>query len=234
MMNDLVRPTPRIEEALIPLIKKAIVFIKGLFTRPKQGEPPEAIAERNRQLRAFCDHVNENARQVELRVVEDLKRYGDFLMQLSQRSDLVALKNTRINTAAFARQIDLLCLQIPGLIASEVSKRLSETDPEYQRILWMQPGMEKENAMTAFCTNIINTAVEKCAVLADEIIDSIQNDFFAVLMEEQERSQQQLKKTEAELNRLLEAAGDAEQQAVIVSNAKQVLFCCSLVSNLLE
>ena len=113
---------------------------------------------RSEQLRAFCDHINDQARQVEDAAVQQLRDYAHYLTELSQDE---MLTRYQIHTENFIRQIDMLCMQLSGVIASEVSKRLNESDPEFHKIQWMLPGAEQEAAMQTFTSQTIREAVEK-------------------------------------------------------------------------
>lgn len=214
--------------------EKLLILLKALLTRPRRGEPPQDIAERNLQLRAFCDYVNNRAKQVEKAVVRELQQYGEYLADLSQSEAYEFLAKHRISTRGFARQIELLSMQIPGLIASEVSRHLTESDSEYQRIRKMFPGAEKEAVMQAFSTEVIQNAVEKSAALSERIIDEIQTEFFSLLQEELDQSQQQFEKKEQELAALRIASGDIVEQTRITYRAQQICQCCEIIEDLLR
>ena len=202
-------------------------LIKSIFTPPEEDdESPQDVAHRGEQIRAFCDHVNDQAKQVENAAVQQLRDYARYLTELSQNETLARYQ---IRTENFVRQIDMLCMQLPGVIASEVSKRLNESDPEFHKIQWMLPGAEKEAAMQAFTTQTIQEAVEKCATLSEQIMETIQSNFTALLEEAVEQSQRQLEKKEQALAELEAAAGDAAEQEHIRCQAELVCACCRYV-----
>ena len=214
------------------LLGKLIKWLSGLFKRPKKNKPDD-IAERNRQMREFCDMVNQNAKQTEQAVIEALRQYGTYLTELSQSDEFSLLGRHRIQTRGLARQVDWAEIQIPGIIASEVSRRLSETDSEYQRIRLMLPGADKEQAMRSFMNQIITGAVEKCASVCENLMEDIEEEFMNLLEEDLDRSRRQLEKKEEELEQLRLSAGDMIQKETIRTQARQVINCCDFVRELL-
>ena len=202
-------------------------LIKSIFTPPEEDdESPQDVAHRSEQIRAFCDHINDQARQVEDAAVQQLRDYAHYLTELSQDE---MLTRYQIHTENFIRQIDMLCMQLPGVIASEVSKRLNESDPEFHKIQWMLPGAEKEAAMQTFTSQTIREAVEKCATLSEQIMETIQTNFIALLEEAVDQNQRQLEKKEQALAELEAAAGNAAEQENIRCQAELVCVCCQYV-----
>ena len=208
-------------------------IITGVFKRPKKDDP-EDVVERNRQMREFCDMVNASAKQTEESVVKELERYAKWLSYLSQSDEYDFLKRYRIQTRGFVRQIEFASAQIPGLIASEVSKHLSEANPEFRRVRYMLPGAEKEQVMREFMARIIRDATDKSAELCERILDDIQEDFTLLLEESLGQSRIQLEKKEQELTEAMHAVGDAAEQTRIEARAKQINACCGLVEELLQ
>lgn len=208
-------------------------MITGIFKRPKKNDP-EDVAERNRQMREFCDMVNASAKQTEEAVVKELEHYAKWLSYLSQSDEYEFLKRYRVQTRGFMRQIEFASAQIPGLIASEVSKHLSEANPDFQRVRHMLPGAEKERVMREFMERIIREATDKSAELCERILEDIQEDFTLLLEESLEQSRTQLEKKEQELTEAMHAVGDTTEQTRIEMRAKQINACCGLVEELLQ
>lgn len=220
--------------SFIEIGTELLSLLKILFSRPPKDEPVQNVADQNLQLCTLCDYVNSKAKPVEQAVVKELQQYGKYLEMLNQSEAHGFFSKHKVSTKGFSQQIDLLSLQIPGVITSEVSRHLSDSDAEFYRIRRMLPGSEKNAAMQAFTGRVIQDAVEKSALLAEQIIDAIQMQFFSLLQEELERSQQQLERKEEELAALRIAAGDIVEQTKIKEQAQHICQCCGLVESLLR
>lgn len=228
-------PFPTDPGRLIKYLTVAWNFLKSIFTPPKEDESPEDVARRNEQIRAFCDYINEQAKQVENAAVQQLQGYARYLTEFSQQNGGMELfSKYHIRTDGFVSQIDLLCAQLPGIIHSEVSKHLNDSDPTFHKIQWMLPGAEKEAAMQAFTTQVIQNAVEKCAVCSEQIMESIQNQFIELLQDAVGQEYKQLEKKEQTLAELEAAAGDTAEQERICTQAKLISACCQCVEEILS
>ena len=228
-------PLPTDPGRLIKYLTIAWNFLKSIFTPPKKDESPEDVARRNEQIRAFCDYINDQAKQVENAAVQQLQGYARYLTEFSQQNGGMELfSKYHIRTDGFVSQIDLLCAQLPGIIHSEVSKHLNDSDPTFHKIQWMLPGAEKEAAMQAFTTQVIQNAVEKCAVCSEQIMESIQNHFVELLQDAVGQEYKQLEKKEQTLAELEAAAGDTAEQERICTQAKLISACCQCVEEILS
>lgn len=228
-------PLPTDPGRLIKYLTIAWNFLKSIFTPPKEDESPEDVARRNEQIRAFCDYINDQAKQVENAAVQQLQGYARYLTEFSQQNGGMELfSKYHIRTDGFVSQIDLLCAQLPGIIHSEVSKHLNDSDPTFHKIQWMLPGAEKEAAMQAFTTQVIQNAVEKCAVCSEQIMESIQNHFIELLQDAVGQEYKQLEKKEQTLAELEAAAGDTAEQERICTQAKLISACCQCVEEILS
>lgn len=228
-------PLPTDPGRLIKYLTIAWNFLKSIFTPPKKDESPEDVARRNEQIRAFCDYINDQAKQVENAAVQQLQGYARYLTEFSQQNGGMELfSKYHIRTDGFVSQIDLLCAQLPGIIHSEVSKHLNDSDPTFHKIQWMLPGAEKEAAMQAFTTQVIQNAVEKCAVCSEQIMESIQNHFIELLQDAVGQEYKQLEKKEQTLAELEAAAGDTAEQERICTQAKLISACCQCVEEILS
>ena len=228
-------PLPTDPGRLIKYLTIAWNFLKSIFTPPKKDESPEDVARRNEQIRAFCDYINDQAKQVENAAVQQLQGYARYLTEFSQQNGRMELfSQYHIRTDGFVSQIDLLCAQLPGIIHSEVSKHLNDSDPTFHKIQWMLPGAEKEAAMQAFTTQVIQNAVEKCAVCSEQIMESIQNHFIELLQDAVGQEYKQLEKKEQTLAELEAAAGDTAEQERICTQAKLISACCQCVEEILS
>lgn len=228
-------PLPTDPGRLIKYLTIAWNFLKSIFTPPKKDESPEDVARRNEQIRAFCDYINDQAKQVENAAVQQMQGYARYLTEFSQQNGGMELfSKYHIRTDGFVSQIDLLCAQLPGIIHSEVSKHLNDSDPTFHKIQWMLPGAEKEAAMQAFTTQVIQNAVEKCAVCSEQIMESIQNHFIELLQDAVGQEYKQLEKKEQTLAELEAAAGDTAEQERICTQAKLISACCQCVEEILS
>ena len=117
-----------------------IKLLKAMFTHPKKKETPQDVAERQRWRREFTDYVQKQAEVTEQQVAAQLRTYAEQLTALSQNE----LARYHISAAPFVHQVELLSMQIPGTIASEVSRRMTDSDAAYQKLCRMLPGAEKE------------------------------------------------------------------------------------------
>lgn len=211
------------------ILGKVFDFFKSLLAPPKKKETPQELLERNRQMKEFCDYVNAQAKQTEDAVVVQLKQYNEYLCQLSEQQ----FSNYNINTKYFVRQVDLFSSQIPGTIAGEVSRQLTDSNAEFSRIRRMLPGAEKETAMQNLARHAIQDGCDKCAALAQRIFDQIQEGLFTDLQEKMAEAKNQLERKNEELAALQATAGDVQKQAELRMNAELVCSCGSMVIDLL-
>lgn len=207
-----------------------IKLLKAMFTHPKKKETPQDVAERQRWRREFTDYVQKQAEATEQQVAAQLRTYAEQLLALSQNE----LVRYHISAAPFVHQVELLSMQIPGTIASEVSRRMTDSDAAYQKLCRMLPGAEKEKAMQDFVWEIINQGIEKCSKLAQQVLDQLEEDLTAALQEKLEQSQQQLERTRQELSALAEAAGDGQQQEKLKAQAELLCAACNLTTELFD
>ena len=210
-------------------VKMIIEFLKSLFEPPKQ-ETPQDVIERNQQMREFCDYVNAQAKQTEDAVVAQLNQYNTYLLHISEQQ----FAKYKINTVYYSRQIELLSMQIPGTIASEVSRQLTDSNAEFSRIRRMLPGVEKEAAMQELARHAIQDGCDKCAALAQQIFDQIQEGLFADLQEKMTESREQLNRKSEELAALQATAGDVQKQAELRMSAELVCSCSTMVIDLFK
>lgn len=207
-----------------------IKLLKAMFTHPKKKETPQDVAERQRWRREFTDYVQKQAEATEQQVAAQLRAYAEQLLTLSQNE----LARYHISAVPFVRQVELLSMQIPGTIASEVSRRMTDSDAAYQKLCRMMPGAEKEKATQEFMREIIGQGVEKCSRLAQRVLDQLEEDLTAALQEKLEQSQQQLERTQQELSALAEAAGDGQQQEKLKAQAELLCAACDLTEELFD
>lgn len=207
-----------------------IKLLKAMFTHPKKKETPQDVAERQRWRREFTDYVQKQAEATEQQVAAQLRTYAEQLTALSQNE----LARYHISAAPFVHQVELLSMQIPGTIASEVSRRMTDTDAAYQKLCRMLPGAEKEKATQEFMREIIDQGVEKCSRLAQRVLDQLEEDLTAALQEKLEQSRQQLERTQQELSALAEAAGDGQQQEKLKAQAELLCTACDLTEELFD
>ena len=146
-----------------------IKLLKAMFTHPKKKETPQDVAERQRWRREFTDYVQKQAEATEQQVAAQLRAYAEQLLTLSQNE----LARYHISAVPFVHQVELLSMQIPGTIASEVSRRMTDSDAVYQKLCRMMPGAEKEKATQEFMREIIGQGVEKCSRLAQRVLDQL-------------------------------------------------------------
>lgn len=207
-----------------------IKLLKAMFTHPKKKETPQDVAERQRWRREFTDYVQKQAEATEQQVGAQLRTFAEQLAVLSRNE----LARYHISAAPFVHQVELLSMQIPGTIASEVSRRMTDSDAAYQKLCRMMPGAEKEKATQEFMREIIDQGVEKCSRLAQRVLDQLEEDLTAALQEKLEQSQQQLERTQQELSALAEAAGDGQQQEKLKAQAELLCTACDLTEELFD
>ena len=145
----------------IPMLPGWLIkLLKAMFTHPKKKETPQDVAERQRWRQEFTDYVQKQAEATEKQAAAQLRTFAEQLMALSQNE----LTRYHISAVPFVHQVELLSMQIPGTIASEVSRRMTDSDAVYQKLCRMMPGAEKEKATQEFMREIIGQGVEKCIV----------------------------------------------------------------------
>ena len=101
--------------------------------------------------------LQKQAEATEKQAAAQLRTFAEQLMALSQNE----LTRYHISAVPFVHQVELLSMQIPGTIASEVSRRMTDSDAVYQKLCRMMPGAEKEKATQEFMREIIGQGVEK-------------------------------------------------------------------------
>lgn len=207
-----------------------IKLLKAMFTHPKKKETPQDVAERQRWRREFTDYVQKQAEATEQQVAAQLRAYAEQLLTLSQNE----LARYHISAVPFVQQVKLLSMQIPGTIASEVSRRMTDSDAAYQKLCRMLPGAEKEQAMQDFVREIIDQGIEKCSKLAQQVLDQLEEDLTAALQDKLEQSQQQFERTRQELAALAKAAGDGQQQEKLKAQAELLCAACDLTEELFD
>ena len=207
-----------------------IKLLKAMFTHPKKKETPQDVAERQRWRREFTDYVQKQAEATEQQAAAQLRTFAEQLTALSQNE----LARYHISAAPFVHQVELLSMQIPGTIASEVSRRMTDSDAAYQKLCRMMPGAEKEKATQEFMREIIGQGVEKCSRLAQRVLDQLEEDLTAALQEKLEQSQQQFERTRQELAALAKAAGDGQQQEKLKAQAELLCAACDLTEELFD
>ena len=207
-----------------------IKLVKAMFRPSKSRETPQDVAERQRWRREFTDYVHKQAEATEQQVAAQLRTFAGQLMALSQNE----LARYHISAVPFVHQVELLSMQIPGTIASEVSRPMTDSDIAYQKLCRMMPGAEKEKATQDFMREIIHQGVEKCSSLAQQVLDQLEEDLTAALQEKLEQSQQQLERTQQELSALAEAAGDGQQQEKLKAQAELRCAACDLTEELFD
>ena len=207
-----------------------IKLLKAMFTHPKKKETPQDVAERQRWRREFTDYVQKQAEATEQQAAAQLRTFAEQLTALSQNE----LTRYHISAAPFVHQVELLSMQIPGTIASEVSRRMTDSDAAYQKLCCMMPGAEKEKATQEFMREIIDQGVEKCSRLAQRMLDQLEEDLTAALQEKLEQSQQQFERTRQELAALAKAVGDGQQQEKLKAQAELLCAACDLTEELFD
>ena len=164
----------------IPMLPGWLIkLLKAMFTHPKKKETPQDVAERQRWRQEFTDYVQKQAEATEKQAAAQLRTFAEQLMALSQNE----LTRYHISAVPFVHQVELLSMQIPGTIASEVSRRMTDSDAVYQKLCRMMPGAEKEKATQEFMREIIGQGVEKCSRLAQRVLDQLEEDLTAALQE---------------------------------------------------
>lgn len=219
---------------IFKIIGGVIKAIKAFFAPPKPKETPEDVMERQRAFQYFCDRVHQEAHQMEGYVVQQLENYGSYLSSMSSSEAFDILKRYHVNTRSLLAQLEILKAQIPGIIRSEVSSRLSDTDSECMRIRRMIPGAEKEAQMNRYLESIISDAVEKCASTTESIMAQMQNIFIDDLQECLDTSRQQLESMERGLSGITDSTDEAAERVRTRADAKQVIRYSDLILRLFD
>ena len=235
MISMMPMPVPPIDPSKIIKVIGAIgKAIKALFTPPKQKESPEDVMERQRAFRFFCDRVHQEAGQVESYVVQQLESYGSYLSMLNDSEAYDILKRYHVNTRALLMQLEVLKMQIPGIVRAEVASRLSDSNGDCMRIRRMLPGAEKEAEMNRYLESILSAALDKCASVTESIMTQMQDLFVDDLQGCLDTSRQQLEGIERGLSRLAETADEVSERVRIRTDAEHIIRCSQLVAELFD
>lgn len=219
---------------LLNTLKKAAkhiipIVVDIIFNRPKQ-QNPEDIAERSRQQKRFCDQINAQASHVESAVVETLHLYKQNLVKvIESSSDMLDIHPSQINN--LARQVEMLTKNVPGMIATDVSKHFNDSDPAYHRVLWMLPGPEKEQEIQRFTSQVIQNAIEHCAHTCEEIIEQIQESFIDLIQAQKDLRVEQLKKAEDEIAAMRSSLDDRDKRLALQAKAELIITCCNIIDD---
>lgn len=212
----------------LPIQAWLVNLLKAMFTPSKKKETPQDIAERNRWQREFTDYVNRNTEAVEQQIVLQVRSYADYLVEISQTE----ISRYKINTRPFIHEVELLNAQIPGTVSGEVSRHMTDSDAEYCKIRRMISGSEKEQAMQRFLQEIIDSGVEKCDRLAQQVFNQIEEDLIAMLQERVDQSCQQLERTRQDLKCLASAIDDRKEQERLKAQAELIWSACNFTEGL--
>lgn len=216
-----------IAEKLAALIISTIV--EKIFKRPKQ-QTPEDITARSKQQKDFCDQINAQASHVESAVVETLHLYKQNLAKAIQNSsDMLDIHPSQINN--LMRHVEMLSENIPGMIATDVSKHFNDSDPAYHRILWMLPGPEKEQEIQHFTSQVIQNAIEHCAHTCEEIIEQVQESLIDLIQAQKDLRVEQLKKAEDEITAIRSAVDDRDKRYALKAKAELIMTCCDMIDD---
>lgn len=219
---------------LFTIIGKFAKAIKAFFAPPKPKESPEDVMERQKAFQFFCDRVHQEATQVEHYVIQQLEDYGSYLNAMNDSEAYNILKRYHVNTRSLFAQLEVLKMQIPGIIRAEVSSRLSDSDGECMRIRRMLPGAEKEAQMNRYLEAIISAALEKCADTTQSIMVQMQNIFVDDLQGCLDASRQQLESIERGLAGFTETVDEASERVCIQTDAEHIIRCSQLISKLFD
>lgn len=167
-------------------------------------------------------------------VVQQLDSYGSYLSEMSGSEAYDILKRYHVNTRSLLAQLEVLKMQIPGIVRAEVSTRLSDSDGECMRIRRMLPGAEKEAQMNHYLESIISAALDKCASTTESIMTQMQNIFVDDLQGCLDASRQQLEGIERGLAGFTETADEASERVRTRTDAEHVIQCSKLISDLFD
>lgn len=235
MSNIMPMPVPpSVLFNLFAIIGKVAKALKAFFAPPKPKESPEDVLERQRAFQLFCNRVHQEASQVEHYVVQQLESYGLYLNAMSGSETYDILKRYHVNTRSLLAQLEVLKMQIPGIVRAEVSSRLSDSDGECMRIRRMLPGAEKEAQMNRYLESIISAALEKCANTTQSIMTQMQNIFVDDLQGCLDTSRQQLEVIERGLAGFTKTADEAAERVRTRTDAEHIIRCSELISELFD
>ena len=220
-------PSPSL---FVKILHVAVDFLQAMFTPPQKKETPQDVAERNRWRREFTDHIDSRVEAIEQQIVSQLRSYANYLVEITQNE----LSKYKINTMPFVHQVELLSMQIPGTIAAEVSRHVTDSDAGYCRICRMISGAEKEQAMQTFMQEIIEAGVEKCSRLSQQVFDQIETDLITMLQDRVDQSYQQLERTRQDIECLVTAVDDRQEQERLKAQAELISASCDFIEGLFD
>ncbi len=177
----------------------------------------------------FTDYVQKQAEATEQQAAQ-LRTFAEQLTALS-RNELVRY---HISAAPFVHQVELLSMQIPGTIASEVSRRMTDSDAAYQKLCRMMPGAEKEKATQEFMREIIGQGVEKCSRLAQSVLDQLEEDLTAALQEKAGAVAAAARAHAAGTVRACRSGRGRQQQEKLKAQAELLYAACDLTEELFD
>ena len=167
-------------------------------------------------------------------VVQQLEDYGSYLNAMSKSEAYSILSRYHVNTRSLFSQLEVLKMQIPGIIRGEVSSHLSAGDGERMKIQKMLPGVEKEAQMKRYFESIISAALEKCANTTQSIMTQMQDIFVDDLQGCLDASRQQLEGIERGLAGFTETTDEAVERVHVRTDAEHIIRCSKLISELFD
>lgn len=217
----------------LPDINKLLAIwniLKGIFSSPKnkQTDTPNDVSARNQAFIAVSKQIDREAKAVEEYVTSEIEKFSCDLHDFTEDSSHV-LSRYHIRSSQLSRDINHLKQQIPGLIGHEVSRNLSESNPECDRALRMQPGVQKEVAFKTLISSIINKAVDKCAQSVQTVLNDMFEEYTSTINDAIEESVTELHKKAEQLQALEVPLEDKEQREAVILKSMLTVSCCDFL-----
>lgn len=216
-------------EKMKPFFELLLLLLRIAFLPQKKDESPEDVESRNRAYQSFCDLVNSRALETEKAVLAHLDNYANSIVQMTERAGLNSLKNCISCLNFFQQQINLLKSQISGLIGAEVSRHLTDSNPDCVRIRSMLPGQEKDVCIREFISRTIRAAIDKCSYTIDDFISKLQANLLEDIQDELEISKRNCEDLLSNLKDISENQFDLDKCESIREQSEIKLALCSLI-----
>lgn len=150
----------------------------------------------NDTLLSFSEGYLQRATDIENYCIEEAEKFCDAIIGIIENTS--EIESNRLNLKSLKNSKKRLMKEISGGIKDPVAKRMSLDDAECLKILKMDSGIEKKNAMTSFMQKVMKEAQNNLAKSVRGSLEDMEEEiaeFLNNVSEEQEKELANLKET---------------------------------------
>lgn len=163
-------------------------FVADLFGRNNYtGKTVQEVVDAEKVLAKFKEDIIKTAKEAEDTNFKNIVKGFDLLTEELQKSYPAMVP-------ALEKKREEMRAELEGGIGSYVEKHISENDPEFQKLLIMQPGGEKAKLLRQRMDTILQEAQKTFNKGLETAIKALHDDFSSRLSSELSAKEQQLEK----------------------------------------